>query len=119
MQDIAQHRFNHFHSKEMYKMAVKGLQEGQIIKVQDFSKNYTCLVPDEAQSLHWISTSDVFSCVVTSRKADSGKLLEDHLVFISDDLEHYCAFVELVNADVHSYYQQAGVGIVRDIEFNA
>ena len=99
-------------------MAVEGLQEGQISKVQDFSKNYTCLVPDEVQSLHWTQTQSTLFPVVTFRKTDTGKLLEDHLVFISDELEHDCAFVEMVNADIHSYYQQAGVEIVRDIEFN-
>ena len=118
MQGFARHRFNHFHTKEMYKMAVEGLQEGQIITVQDFSENYTCLVPDEVQSLHWTQTQATLFPVVTFRKTDTGKLLEDHLVFISDDLEHDCAFVEMVNADIHSYYQQAGVEIVRDIEFN-
>lgn len=118
MQGFARHRFNHFHTKEIYKMAIEGLQEGQLIKVQDFSENYTCLVPDEVQSLHWTQTQATLFPVVTFRKGDSGKLLEDHLVFISDDLEHDCAFVELVNAKIHSYYQQAGVEIVRDIEFN-
>ena len=117
MQGFARHRFNHFHTK-MYKMAVEGLQEGQIIKVQDFSENYTCFVPDEVQSLHWTQTQATLFPVVTFRKTDTGKLLEDHLVFISDDLEHDCAFVEMINADIHSYYQQAGVEIVRDIEFN-
>ncbi len=63
-------------------MAVEELQEGQMIKVQDFSGNYTCLVPDEVQSLHWTQTQATWFPVVTFRRADSGKLLEDHLVFI-------------------------------------
>ena len=76
MQDFARHHFNHVHTKEMYKMAVEGLQEGQMIKVQDFSANYTCLFPDEVQSLHWTQTQTILLPVVTFKKADSENLLE-------------------------------------------
>ena len=68
MQDLAQHHFKHFHKMEVYKMAVEGLQEGQMTKVQEFSENYTCLVPDEVQSLHWTQTQATLFPVVTFRQ---------------------------------------------------
>ena len=56
--------------------------------------------------------------VVTFRKDINGNLLEDHLVYVSDDKKHDCAFVELVNAKTHVYYKQQGVQINLDIKFN-
>ena len=88
-----------------------------MIKVQDFSENYTCLVPDEVQSLHWSQTQVTLFPVVTFCKDINGNLLEDHLVYVSDDKKHDCVFVELVNAKIHEYYKQQGVQIKLHIEF--
>ena len=97
------HWYNNAHTKEVYKQAINNPCPGQIIKAQDFSENYTCLVPDEVQSLHWSQTQVTFFPVVTFRKDITGNLLEDHLVYVSDDNKHDCAFVELVNAKIHKY----------------
>ena len=56
--------------------------------------------------------------VVTFRKDEFGNLLEDHLVFLSDDLNHDCAFVELCNEKIHNYYKETNIEITHDIEFN-
>ena len=82
------HRYNNAHTKEVYKQAINNLCPGQIIKVQDFSENYTCLVPDEVQSLHWPQTQVTLFPVVTFWKDINGNLLEDHLVYVSDDKKH-------------------------------
>ena len=112
------HRYNNAHTKEVYKKAINNLCPGQIIKVQDFSENYTCLVPDEVQSLHWPQTQVTLFPVVTFWKDINGNLLEDHLVYVSDDNKHDYAFVELVNAKINGYYMQHGVQINLDIDFN-
>ena len=65
-----------------------------------------CLVPDEVQSLHWSQTQVTLFPVVTFCKDIKGNLSEDHLVYVSDDKKHDCAFVELVNAKIHEYYKQ-------------
>ena len=70
------HRYNNAHTKEVYKQAINNLCPGQIIKVQDFSENYTCLVPDEVQSLHWSQTQVTLFPVVTFWKVINGNLLE-------------------------------------------
>ena len=84
------HRYNNAkkHTKKVYKQAINNLCPGQIIKVQDFSKNYTCLVPDEVHSLHWSQTQVTLFPVVTFHKDINGNLLEDHLVYVSDDKKH-------------------------------
>ena len=55
--------------------------------MQDFSKNYTCLVPEEVQSLHWSQTQATLYPVVIYRK-ESDNIIEKQLVYISDDLHH-------------------------------
>jgi hypothetical protein len=87
------------------------------LKVQDFSENYTCLVPDEVQSLHWSQTQATLYPVVIYRNV-SEQVIEEQLVYISDDLNHDCSFVEFVNNLVHKYYVEKGVVINHDIEFN-
>ena len=49
-----------------------------MIKVQYFSENYICLMPDEVQSLHWSQTQVTLFPVVTFRKDINGNLLEVH-----------------------------------------
>ena len=41
MQDFPQHRFNIDHTQSVWEQMVENLEEGMIIKVQDFSENYT------------------------------------------------------------------------------
>ena len=56
-----------------------------MIKVQYFSENYICLMPDEVQSPHWSQTQVTLFSVVTFRKDINGNLLEDHFVYVSHD----------------------------------
>ena len=69
--------------------------------MQDFSENYTCVVPDEVQSLHWAQAQVTILPVVTFQRDEDKNLIEDHLVFLSDDKIHDSAFVELVNNKIH------------------
>ena len=117
MIDFPRHRFNHYHTKEVFSKCKSNLQHDQILKVQDFSENYTCLVPDEVQSLHWSQTQATLYPVVVYRN-DGENTIEEQLVYISDDLHHDCYFVEYVNKQVHQYYHDKGIPISHDIEFN-
>ena len=54
LKDFPRHRFSVHHVKGVYDDAVSYLdKEGVILKVMDFSQNYTCLLRDEIMSLHW------------------------------------------------------------------
>ena len=112
MVDFPRHIFNHYHTKEVFRSTKEGLIEGQILKIQDFSENYTCLVPDEIQSLHWTQTQATLYPVVVFRKVGD-IVIEEQLVFISDDINHDCAFVEFVNNQIHQYYQMKSVFVNR------
>ena len=117
MYGFPRHRFNNYHTKEIFDKCKQNLCNGQILKVQDFSKNYTCLVRDEVRSLHRSQTQATLYPVVIYRK-ESSNIIEERLVYISDDLHHNSSFVEFVNDALHKYYQDKGIVIDHDIEFN-
>ena len=64
---------------------------------QNFSENYTYLLPEKTMSIHWTQEQATVYPVVVLRKVD-GILHEDHFTFISNDLTHDVPFVELCNA---------------------
>ena len=65
METFSRHCFNNCHTKNVYREAVNALTPRQLVKVQDFSENYTCLVPDEVQSLYWAQAQVPIFPVVT------------------------------------------------------
>ena len=117
LSDFFRHRFNVQHTAEIYDELVSSLDENTIIKIHDFSENYMCLLPDEIQSLHWTQeTATVYPVVVLRRV--NGDVREDHITFISNDTNHNVPFVELCNNWLHKDYQDQGVEIVHDVEYN-
>ena len=101
METFPRHRFNNCQTESVYREAINALTPRQLVKVQDFSENYTCVVPDEVQSLHWAQAQVTIFPVVTFRRDEDKNLIEDHLVFLSDDKIHDSSFVELVNNKIH------------------
>ena len=49
------------------------------MKIHDFSENYTCLLPEEIQSLHWTRETATLCPIVVLRKLGED-IREDHLV---------------------------------------
>ena len=47
------------------------LPDGTIIKIQDFSENYTCLLPSEITSIHWTQKQVTVFPVVVLRKVNN------------------------------------------------
>ena len=94
-----------------------GMSDMTIVKIQDFSENYTCLLPEEIMSIPWTQEQATVYPVVVLRKVDVN-LHEDHFTFISNDLTHDVPFVELCNSMIHTYYDERYLNIETDIEFN-
>lgn len=117
LKGFACHRFNVSHTNRTYDQAIAGMSDKTIIKIQDFSENYTCLLPDEIMSIHWTQEQATVYPVVVLRKIDND-IREDHFTFISNDIKHDVPFVELCNSMIHSYYDEKGVDIEMDVEFN-
>ena len=52
LKGFACHWFN-VHANHTFDQAVAGMSDKAIIKIQDFSENYICLLPEEIMSIHW------------------------------------------------------------------
>ena len=89
----------------------------RIIKIQDFSENYTCLLPDEIHSLHWTQQTATVYPIVVIHKVE-GRLHEDNFVFASDDMNHDVPFVEKCNEMIHQHYVKENIQISHKIEIN-
>ena len=87
------------------------------MKIQYFSENCTCFLPQEIQSLHWTQNQCTVYPVVALRKVND-EIKEDHFVVISDDIKHNVKFVELANIKIDEYYTQKGIVFENEIEFN-
>ena len=117
LEKFPMHRFNVQHTAKTFDNLINNLNENSIIKIHDFSENYTCLLPEEIQSLHWVQeTATVYPIVVMRKIGDDVR--EDHLVFISDDKKHDVPFVEKCNEILHQHYVKEGMFITHDIEYN-
>ena len=114
--NFARHRFNVQHTSKTYDQVVSNLTENMLFKIHDFSENYTCLLPEEIQSLHWNQeTATVYPVVVLRRVGDD--IREDHIAFISKDKQHVPS-VEYCNNILHNHYEKEGLSINHDIEYN-
>ena len=111
------HRFNVYHTKEQIENLLENLKPNEIVKFQDFSQNYTCLLPEEIMSIHWVQQTATLYPVAVVRKVND-VIREDHLVFISDDTTHDVAFVETCNNVMHEYYKSEGLNVLHDYEIN-
>ena len=116
LKGFACHRFNVSHTNHTFDQAVAGMSDKTIIKIQDFSENYTCLLAEQ-MSIYWTQEQAKIYPVVFPGKVD-GILREDHFTFISNDLTHDVPFVELCNTMIHIYFDERNINIEIDTEFN-
>ena len=65
------HRLNVNHTRSVWNQVEKFLENNAVVKIQDFSENYTCLLPKDVQSLHWNQEQCTVHPVVVLRNVDS------------------------------------------------
>ena len=53
LRKFALHRSNVQQTTKTYDNILANLDQYSILKTHDFSENYTCLLPEEIQSIHW------------------------------------------------------------------
>ena len=53
LRGFACYQFNVSHTNHTFDQAVAGMPDKTIIKIQDFSVNYNCLLPEEIMPIHW------------------------------------------------------------------
>ena len=117
LEQFPRHRFNVQQTAKTYDNLVANLNEHTILKIHNFSETYMCLLPEEIQSLHWNQEQATVYPIVVLRKVGE-EAREDHLIFISEDRKHDVPFVELCNDMLHKHYQDEGLSITNDIEYN-
>ena len=117
LEKFAIHRFNVEHTAKTFDNLVNNLNVNSILKIHDFSENYTCLLLEETQSFHWVQETATVYPIVVMRKV-CNEIWEDHLVFISDDKKHDVPFIEKCNEILHHQYVEQGLQINHDIDYN-
>ena len=93
------HLFTAHWQKVQWNTLIDSLPQDHATLEMDFSENYTTLMQEEAQSLHWGKTQcAIHSCVIwrpsipTDQTSDSH--VKEHWMLISDDLNHDFHFVQ-------------------------
>ena len=117
IETFAGHRFNLKHTDAMIDNLLESLRDHELVIVQDFSKNYDCILPDEPQSIHWTSQQPTVYPVVTLQ-CHKKKSVKDHFVFISDDRTHDISFVEYCADHINEFYSVNHPNITSFIKLN-
>ena len=117
LEKFAMHRFNVEHTVKTFDHLVNNLNVNFILKIHYFSKNYTYLLPEEIQSLHWVQDTATVYPTVVMRKVGN-EIREDHLMFISDDKKHDLPFVKKWNEILYHDYVKEGLQINHNMEYN-
>ena len=71
LEKFALHRFNVKYTAKTFDNLVNNLNVNSIHKIHNFSKNYTCLLPEEIQSLHWVQETVTVFPTGVMRKVDN------------------------------------------------
>ena len=117
LKKFALHQFNIQQTTKTYDNILANLDQYSVLKIHDFSENYTYLLPEEIQSIHWTQETVTIYPVVVMRKIGEN-IGEDHLVFISDEKKKDVPFVEHCNDILQNHYITQSVSIKHDIEYN-
>ena len=65
LKDFSQHRFIVQHTSDVYDQVASSLTDSMLLKIHDFSENYTCLLPEEIQfALDTGETAKLYPIVV-------------------------------------------------------
>jgi hypothetical protein len=86
--------------------------EGTVVSVIDFAKNYSFLIQNEIQSMHWYSDQVTILVHIVYRHAEQGvdgrkstaenqDIVKELNFYISDDKDHGTVFVQHCMVDVH------------------
>ena len=95
LEQFPKYRFNIQQTAKTYDKLVADLNEHNILKIYDFSKNYECLFAEERESLHWTQEQATVYPIVVLKNARED-VQEDHLTFISNNRKHVVPLLNCV-----------------------
>ena len=71
------HWFSAAHTRRMTDNLLETLKQNEVVIIQDFSENYSCLLLSEPETLHW-TTQQATMYPVVAIFVENGALKEDH-----------------------------------------
>ena len=91
LKEISTHQFNKVWQLRNFNLAMKHLQPGQVLIVQDFQQNLLLYTQDETKSMHWDHPQiTIHPTTVFYRCPKDGclKIVKEDLIHISPDKDH-------------------------------
>ena len=114
VRDVLQMRQHLFHLEWQwlqYGECVDNLQEGEVVFVIDFAKNYNHQGTDEPQSAHWDQMQSMMHLVVVKYKCQCGKTMTDEIIHFTSDLKHDAYAVEEFEKKTIEHLKAKSIGI--------
>ena len=114
MRDVLQMRQHLFHlewQQLQYGECVDNLQEGEVVFVIDFAKNYNHQETDEPQSAHWDRMQSTMHPVVVKYKCQCGKTVTDEIIHFTSDLKDDAYAVEEFEKKTIEHLKVKSIGI--------
>lgn len=91
LNNFSSHLHNARWQHQQFTSLTHDIPKNWVLFCMDYAENYTCLYQDEAQSAHWShDQATLFSIVAYYRCNDCREIVNESLVFVSDDKKHDC-----------------------------
>ena len=88
LKSVAFHLFSCNWNYSMFLLCKDNLKLGDLLQVLDFGQNYMKVYQDEPQGVHWDHNQTVTHPIVNYYLDDSGQLVTEEHVMLTDDLKH-------------------------------
>ena len=88
LKEMSYHIFSCHWNYSQFLFFKENLKPGQLLQVLDFGQNYMNVYQDEPQGVHWDHTQTVLHPIVNYYLDDTGKLVTEEHLMISNDLKH-------------------------------
>ena len=88
LKEMSYHLFSCHWNYSQFIFYKENLKPGQLLQVLDLGQSYMNVYQDEPQGVHWDHTQTVLHPIVNYCLDDTGKLVTEEHLMISDDLKH-------------------------------
>lgn len=90
---------------DFVRSAINNLKDNEILVMLDFSENYSCIIQNEIQAHHWNHQQVTIHPFCIYRKIN-GEAKPEHLVIISENLDHNVQAVTLFQEKLIAYLNE-------------
>ena len=97
---------------------IETIQEGEVLFVIDFAKNFSHVFQDEPQSAHWDRMQSTMYPLVSYYKCICGSTITDELMFFTADLKHNAQAIENFEKRTTEHLKERNVNLKCIYEFS-